>query len=525
MLFSAEQQVNSGAGAALNFIDEQVFSHSSDKIDHEKHRFDQSAMQSKLLYFLHEQDPVAAATYWADHIEATRPAQVEQLLLRLSKAIAAIDLLLNAQVNAILHHPALQQLEASWRGILYLVEQAELYDREQKVKVKLLSLNWSELGRDLNRAIDFDQSEFFKLVYENEFDMPGGEPFGVLLGDYQLSHTIRPGQLYHDIDILKEIAKASAAAFAPFITAVDSAFFGVNDFSELGQVQDISSQFKQPEYIRWQQLREMEDTRFLGLVMPQVLMRSPYSDNGKRSDHFRFKEQLSDPTKDYLWGNAGYAFVAVLIRAFSESGWFAQIRGMKPGQYNFGVVNELPRSCYSTDLQRRHAMPAVNLQIGHRFESELADNGFIPLCAVPYSDIYAFYSNSSVQRAKRYDTAAADVNARLSTMLQHILCVSRFAHYIKVIGRDKVGGYQTAKECEQELQRWLYQYTTATEDASNEVRARHPLRNAQIQVREKPGQPGKYYSIIQLQPHFQLEQMLTTVKLVAELSPQQTNKS
>ncbi|MDP4537667.1 type VI secretion system contractile sheath large subunit [Alkalimonas collagenimarina] len=524
MLSSAEQAADNGAYASLFFVDEGIFADPSDPTTKNKHRFEQSITLSKLLYFLREHDPVAAASYWADHIEAERPTNVQQLLHCFSTAIASIDHLLNLQVNAILHHASLQQLEASWRGILYLLEQTELHDREQKVKVKLLPLNWNELSRDLNRAIDFDQSEFFKLIYENEFDMPGGEPFGVLIGDYQLSHTIRPGQMYHDLDILKEIAKVSAAAFAPFISAVDSAFFGINNFSELGQVHDISSQFKQPEYIRWQQLREMEDTRFLGLVMPQVLMRAPYLDNGTRSDQFRFKEQLTDQEQDYLWGNAGYALAAVLVRAFSESGWFAQIRGMKPGHYNFGVVNELPRCNYNTDLHRQRSQPSVNLQIGHRFESELADNGFIPLCAVPYSDIYAFYSNSSVQKTKRYDTATADVNARLSSMLQHILCVSRFAHYIKVIGRDKVGGYQTAKECEQDLQRWLYQYTTATDDASNEIRARHPLRNAQIQVREKPGEPGKYYSIIHLQPHFQLEQMLTTVKLVAELSPQQSNK-
>lgn len=504
----------------LNFVGEEIFTSAESQSAQNQYGFS----QSKLIFFLQEPDIVASAIYWADHIETKRPNSLEMLMMRFSQAIALIDKQLNEQINTIIHHKTLQKLEASWRGLFYLIEQTDIHDREQKVKIKLLSLTWGELGRDLNKAIDFDQSEFFKLVYENEFDMPGGEPFGVLLGDYQLSHRVRPGQLYHDLDVLKEITKASAAAFSPFITAVDSAFFGVNNFPELGFVNDISSQFKQPDYIRWQQLRDMDDARFLGLVMPEVLMRAPYHADGRRSDTFCFKENLQNPVNDYLWGNACYAFGAVLVRAFSESGWFAQIRGMKAGQQGFGLVEELAKSHYETDLYRKTAKPSVSLQICHRFESELAECGFIPLCFVPYTDKYVFYSNASVQKAKRYDFSNVDVNAKLSAMLQHIFCVSRFAHYIKVINRDKVGGYQTAEECEQHLQRWLYKYTTATEDASQEIRARHPLRNAQIQVREKPGEPGKYYSIIQLQPHFQLEQMLTSIKLVAELSPQQSNK-
>lgn len=475
-----------------------------------------------LSRFLREQDPATAILYWLQHVSCSTVSNTAIIRATLCRAIADIDKLINLQLNEIIHQPVFQQLEASWRGLMYLAEQTERYDREQKVKLKLLSVSWAELSKDISRAIDFDQSDFFKLIYDNEFDMPGGEPFGVLIGDYQISHKLRPGQLINDLDTLKDVARTAAAAFAPFICSPHPSLFGVDHFSELGLVADIASQFRQPEYVKWRSLRAMEDARFLGLVLPQVLMRSPYKDDGSRTESFVFREALARPEMDYLWGNAAFAFGAVLVRAYSESGWFAQIRGMKSGQHNFGIVSNLPVSQYETEKYQPLNKPSVNLLIGHRFEAELSDNGFVPLSVVPYSDFFAFYNNASVQQAKEYDNKLTTVNARLSAMLQYILCVARFAHYIKVIGRDKVGGYHSAEHCEQELQRWLHNYTTASTDASNDVRARHPLREAKIQVREKRGAPGRYYSIIQLQPHFQLDQMITTVKLVAELSPKQT---
>lgn len=493
-----------------------------------------------LTRFLREEQPLKAIMYWLEHVAGHQVDNIAALSAMLCRAIADIDRLINLQLNAIIHHEKLQQLESSWRGLLYLTEQTEAHDREQKVKVKLISLAWPELAKDINRAIDFDQSDFFKLIYDNEFDMPGGEPFGVLIGDYQISHKarsnkarknnadreqLRTGHSGNDLDTLKDVVRTAAAAFAPFICAAHPSLFGVDHFSQLGLVSDIGSQFKQPEYVKWRALRAMEDARFLGMVLPQVLMRSPYKDDGSRTECFVFKESLVCPDQDYLWGNSAFAFAAVLVRAYSESGWFAQIRGMKSGHYNFGLVSQLPVSQYETEKYQPFNKPSVNLLISHRFEADLSDNGFVALSSVPYSDFFAFYNNASVQQAKQYDDHLTGLNARLSAMLQYILCVSRFAHYIKVIGRDKVGGYHSAAECEQDLQRWLHQYTTASTDASLDVRARHPLREAHIQVREKRGEPGRYYSIIKLQPHFQLDQMLTTVKLVAELSPKQHTKT
>lgn len=508
---------------AVKFVSADVFTQTAPSDQHDS-AFSQPVYKrlergGVLARFLRESDPLAAILYWLEHVAGIRTNSANAVSALLCRAIADIDRLINLQLNDIIHHSQLQQLEASWRGLLYLTEQTERHDREQKIKVKLLSLSWLELSKDINRAIDFDQSDFFKLIYDNEFDMPGGEPFGVLIGDYQISHQIRPGQLVNDLDTLKEVARTAAAAFAPFICSAHPSLFGVDHFSELGLVSDIGSQFKQPEYVKWRALRSMEDARFLGVVLPQILMRSPYKDDGSRSESFVFKEALVHAEKDYLWGNAAFAFAAVLVRAYSESGWFAQIRGMKAGQHNFGLVSDLPVSRYETEKYQPNNKPSVNLLVGHRFEAELSDNGFVPLSVVPYSDHFAFYNNASVQQAKSYDDKLSTVNARLSAMLQYILCVARFAHYIKVIGRDKVGGYHSAEHCEQELQRWLHNYTTASSDASSDVRARHPLREARIQVREKRGEPGRYYSIIQLQPHFQLDQMITTVRLVAELSP------
>ncbi|GAA3918563.1 type VI secretion system contractile sheath large subunit [Litoribacillus peritrichatus] len=507
---------------AFNFVSGDVFQDECFDPDTKpkKHGLPRYANTNKLERFLGEKQSVSALLYWLEYIELDESARSKETILPLiSRAIADIDRLINQQVNEIIHHKEFQKLEASWRGVLYLSEQTEAHDREQKVKLKLLPLSWRELSKDISRAIDFDQSEFFKLVYGSEFDIAGGEPFGLLVGDYQVTHRARPGVASNDMDILKDIARTSAAAFAPFVTSADPSLFGVDHFSELGQVSDITNHFQQVEYIKWRALRNMEDSKFLGIAVPQILMRSPYLDNGSRKEGFIFKEKLAKPETDYLWGNSAYAFASVLVRAFTESGWFGQIRGLKAGQYNHGIVTDLPVSQKETTKYQQDSKPSVNVLVGDRLESELSDNGFIPLSSVPYSEYCAYFSNASVQQPPVFDKAVANVNARLSSMLQYIMCVSRFAHYIKVIGREKVGSFQSAQSCERELQTWLHGYTTASDSASEEVRARYPLHEGRIQVREIRGQPGRYYSVIQLQPHFQLDQMVSSIKLVTELTP------
>ncbi|UTV26493.1 type VI secretion system contractile sheath large subunit [Photobacterium atrarenae] len=443
----------------------------------------------------------------------------ERIKIMLRRAIESIDKRLNEQINEILHYEDFKRLESSWRGIRYLTEQNSGCETEMTCKVKIINLNWHELSRDIGRAIDFDQSDFFRLIYSNEFTMPGGEPFGLLLGDYRISHKSHSGLSSNDIDTLQGISSASAAAFAPFITAADPSLFGVDRFSDLAHVKDIAAQFSQAEYFKWRSLRESEDSRFLGIVVPSMLMREPYKRDGSRRECFYFNEKIQNSETDYLWGNGAYAFAAVTLKAFSESGWFSQIRGIVPGQFKRGLVFNLPKSRIQLSRNVEMLKPAVDLQVGDHLEKQLSDGGFIPLSALYQTEYLAFYSNASVNKPRRYESESANVNSRLSSMLQYTLCASRFAHYIKVMGRDKIGSYNTAEELENEFQRWLFQYTTASDEASDEVRAKYPLNEAKIKVREYAGRTGYFYSIIHLRPHFQLDEMVSSMRLITELSP------
>ncbi|WP_281558718.1 type VI secretion system contractile sheath large subunit [Thalassomonas sp. RHCl1] len=486
--------------------------------------------------FLRETDTLKSLLLWLENAaEKLTRFDKKHVLPVLLKAINEIDRQLEQQINSILHHPRFQALEAAWRSLAYVTGQKATFDKGKKVKIKLLDCSWQVLSKDINKAIEFDQSEFFKLVYNNEYDMSGGEPFGVIIGNYHIRHSNRaPNDVgsgvgngfsssqtsaSHDIDVLKDIARCCAAAFAPFITSVQPSFFGADDFSDLAGHSDFSHFFGEDEYLKWHTLRNMDEARFLGLTLPYVLMRAPYLSDGSRSEGFKFKESIINAQQDHLWGNAAFAFAGVLIRAFSESGWFGQIRGMVPGEKKKGLVCDLPLCRYETDLYQNSPKPSVNLLVGDRAEKALSDLGFIPLSAVPGSEHLVFYSNASVQKPQQFDSLPACVNAKLSAMLQYILCVSRFAHYLKVLGREKIGSYHSARLCEQELQTWLHQYTTGSDSASYEVRSKYPLHSAKIKVKEMPGKPGHYYSVIQLQPHFQLDQMVSSIKLVTELTP------
>jgi type VI secretion system protein ImpD len=479
------------------------------------------ALKNKHLVerFLRESDSTRSLLLWLENSShSLNQFDKTSVLPFLLKAIERIDRQLEQQLNAILHHDAFQALEASWRGVLYLVQQQDLHDKDQKVKVKMLDCCWTTLSKDINRAIEFDQSDFFKLIYNNEYDMSGGEPFGTLIGDYQITHKSRPGVSTNDIDILKEISRTAAAAFAPFITSASASLFGADDFADLSAHMNIAKIFEQHEYIKWNSLRKMDDSRFIGLTMPNILMRSPYLIDGTRSEGFKFKESIKNPKKDHLWGNAAYAFGGVLIRAFSESGWFGHIRGLEPGARKKGLVCDLAVSQYEPDLYRKRMKPSVDLLISDRAEKSISDQGFIPLSPVLGCEHLVFYSNASVQKPPKYELLEDNINAKLSSMLQYILCVSRFAHYIKVLGREKIGSLHSAEACQRELQLWLHKYTTASDVSSDDVRSKYPLRSAQVQVKEIRGKPGHFYSIIQLQPHFQLDQMVSSIKLVTELT-------
>jgi type VI secretion system protein ImpD len=440
----------------------------------------------------------------------------DEVLDRLNLDIAELDIQLTEQLNAILHHPSFQKLEASWRGLHYLTDKAA---GQRDIKLRVLNLSWHELSRDLDRAIEFDQSQFFSKIYSEEFGSPGGEPFGVILGDYEVSHRIRPDHP-NDIDALESLAHVAAAAFAPMIMGAHPSLFGLDDFAALGSPLNLPRTFQQLEYLRWHRIRDTEDTRFIGLVLPRVLMRVPYQDEELRPAGFRFSEQVAGPdNRNYLWGSAVYALGAVLVREFAQSGWLAAIQGVERGVEAGGLVTGLPQHDFGTDAENLVLKYSTDVMITDREEKELGELGFMPLCVCKDTPWSAFYGSASVQKPKMYDEVPATVNARLSAMLQYMFCVSRFAHYLKVIGRDRVGSFATAQECQNYLQRWLLNYTIAADDASMQAKAKAPLREGRVEVREQPGKPGSYYCVMHLRPHFQLDQVVTAVRLVTDLSP------
>lgn len=473
----------------------------------------------ELERFLREPNPAKALVHWLGPAALQGPDWKRRVLQRLGRDVARLDALLNEQVNAILHHPRFQKLEASWRGLRYLVEQVP---EGENIKIRVLSVTWKELERDVVRALDFDQSQLFHKVYDDEFGTPGGEPFGVLLGDYAVRHTPGPEHPVDDVATLTGIASVAAAGFAPFITGVHPALLGLNSFGELERPLNLPKTFEQLEYLKWRTFQAREEARFVGLTLPQVIMRLPYQDSTDRVDGFRFREEAGAPDRHaYLWGNAVYAFGGVLIRAFAQTGWFASIRGVERGENRLaggGLVTGLPVQSFATDRPGLIPKCPTDVIISDVQEKELEDLGLIPLCYCQDTELAVFYGNQSVQRPKVYDELAATVNASLSAMLQYTLCVSRFAHYLKVISRDRIGSFAGPEKCEEYLRRWLTGYTMASDTATAEMKARYPLREAQVQVREVRGRPGTYACVIHLRPHFQLDQMVTAVRLVTNFS-------
>jgi type VI secretion system protein ImpD len=435
------------------------------------------------------------------------------------RLIAAIDRTLSEQVSAILHHPDFQRLEASWRSLKYLANAAHDIDR---TKLRILSVSWKDLARDLTRAVEFDQSQMFDKIYNQEFGMPGGEPFGLLIGDYEVSPLPMPGQP-DTIAVLREMAKVSAAAFAPFLCGAAPAMFGVDHFHELGARSEIGAVFRQVEYQRWREFQRNsttnEDLRFLGLTLPHILIREPWADDGSRRDGFRFRETVDhDGGHGYLWSSAAYAFASVVLRAFGDSGWFTEIRGARRDVLGGGLVVDLPVPSFATDRPGIAIKLSTDVEISDRQERELSELGFIPLSKARYTDYSVFFGNQSIQIPQKFEEAAATVNARLSSMMQYLLCVSRFAHYIKVMCRDRLGSFATPAEAEDFLNRWLINHCVDNDDAADSVKARFPLKRASAEVRESPGRPGIYSCKLWLQPHFQLDEISAGFRLVTEVA-------
>ncbi|HWF60162.1 MAG TPA: type VI secretion system contractile sheath large subunit [Nitrospira sp.] len=425
----------------------------------------------------------------------------------ISARIADIDRLLTAQLNAIMHAPEFQKLEGAWRGLHYLVMQSET---SSMLKLRVLNISKKELAKDLEKAAEFDQSALFKKVYEEEYGTFGGAPYGALIGDYEF------GRNPMDIGLLEKISNVAAAAHAPFLAAADPGLMGLESFTDLPNPRDLAKKFETPDYAKWKSFRESEDSRYVGLTLPRVLMRLPYGPDTVPVETFNFKEDVdgTDHSK-YLWGNAAYAMATRLTDSFAKYGWCATIRGVEGG----GKVEGLPTHTFSTDDGEIAMKCPTEIAITDRREKELADLGFIPLVHCKGTDYAAFFGAQSSQKPKKYDTDAANANARLSTQLQYLFAMSRFAHYLKAIMRDKIGSFMTRKECEVYLNRWISNYVVSSEDAGMELKAKHPLKEARVEVAEIPGKPGCYRAVCFLKPHFQLDELTISLRLVAELPP------
>ncbi|WP_372394684.1 type VI secretion system contractile sheath large subunit [Azospirillum sp. HJ39] len=419
--------------------------------------------------------------------------------------IAEIDELISGQLNEILHEPDLQKLEATWRGMHYMVSRAET---GPTLKLRFLNASKKELLADFEKASEFDQSSLFKAIYEAEYGTFGGQPYGMLIGDYEF------GRNAQDMELLKSMSQVAAAAHAPFISAASPRLFDMDSFAELGNPRDLSKIFESSELAKWKSLRESEDSRYVTLALPHILMRLPYGPDTKPVEGVNFTEDVdgADHSK-FVWGNAAWALGARITDAFSKYGWCAAIRGVEGG----GLVEGLPAYSFKTDNGDIALKCPTEVAITDRREKELNDLGFISLIHCKGTDYAAFFGGQTVNKPKIYNTDSANANARLSAVLPYVMAASRFAHYLKAIMRDKVGSFQSRADIQKFLNTWIAQYVNLDDQASHPTKARLPLREARVDVFEVPGKPGAYRATVFLRPHFQLEELTTSIRLVAEL--------
>ncbi len=419
--------------------------------------------------------------------------------------IAQIDELLSDQMNAIMHDPAFQQLEASWRGLHYLVMNSET---GTQLKIRVLNITKKELLNDMEKATEFDQSVMFKQIYEEEYGTFGGNPYSFLVGDFEF------GRHPQDMSILEKMSGVAAAAHAPFIAAASPRLFDMDSFNELGVPRDLAKSFESTELVKWRSFRESEDSRYVTLTLPHMLLRLPYGPDTVPVDGFDYREDVDgrDSAK-YLWGNSAYAMAQRITNAFAQYKWCAAIRGVEGG----GLVEGLPAHTFKTESGDIALKCPTEIAITDRREKELNDLGFVSLCHCKGTDFAAFFGGQTANKPKQYNTNEATANARISGMLPYVLAASRFAHYIKVIMRDKIGSFMTRDNVSSFLNTWISQYVLLNDDAPQTVKARFPLREARVDVMDVPGKPGCYKAIVFLKPHFQLDELTVSIRLVAEL--------
>ncbi len=421
--------------------------------------------------------------------------------------IEQIDQLISSQLNEILHHPEVKKLEASWRGLHFLVMNTETSTR---LKLRLFNVAQKELLNDLEKAVEFDQSVLFKKVYEEDYGTFGGHPFSLLMGDFEF------GRHPQDIALLEKLSNVAAAAHAPFIAAASPRLFDMSSFTELAVPRDLAKVFESMELIKWRSFRASEDSRYVSLVLPHVLLRLPYGPDTLPVEGMNYVEDVNgtDHSK-YLWGNAAWALTQRITDAFAHYGWCAAIRGVEGG----GAVEGLPAHTFTTSAGDLALKCPTEVAITDRREKELDGLGFISLCHKKNSDLAVFFGGQTTNMAKVYNTAEANSNARISAMLPYVLAASRFAHYLKVIMRDKIGSFMTRDNVQTYLNNWISDYVLINDNAPQEIKAQYPLREARVDVSEVAGKPGAYRATVFLRPHFQLEDLTASIRLVASLPP------
>ena len=422
--------------------------------------------------------------------------------------IAAIDAKLSEQVNVIMHQEEFQQLESSWRGLHYLVNNTET---DEMLKIRVFNISKKELGRTLKkfRGTAWDQSPIFKKIYEEEYGQFGGAPYGSLVGDYYFDHSPQ------DTQLLGDIAQVSAAAHVPFLTAAAPTLLGMDSWSELANPRDLTKIFQTPEYAAWRSLRESDDSRYIGLCMPRYLARLPYGEKTEPVDEFHFEEDVegADSNK-FCWSNAAYAMATNITRAFKLYGWCTRIRGIESG----GAVEDLPAFTFPTDDGGVDMKCPTEIAISDRREAELAKNGFMPLIHKKNSDFAAFIGAQSLQKPQEYDDPAATANANLSARLPYLFASCRFAHYLKCMVRDKIGSTMSKTQLEGWLGSWLNMYIDGSPDTSTEeFKASHPLSEGKVVIEENEENPGYYSAKFFLKPHYQLEGLTVSLRLVSRV--------
>ncbi|MFC4161725.1 type VI secretion system contractile sheath large subunit [Chitinimonas lacunae] len=422
--------------------------------------------------------------------------------------IAELDRKLSEQINLIIHHEEFQQLESAWRGLHYLITNTET---DEMLKIKVMPVTKQELHRNLRRfkGIAWDQSPLFKRVYEEEYGQFGGEPFGCLVGDYYFDHSPT------DVELLRELAKTAAAAHCPFIAGASPTSMQMDSWQELANPRDLTKIFQTPEYAAWRSLRESEDSRYLGLAMPRFLARLPYGANTNPVEEFDFEEDTaSGDHSRYSWANSAYAMAVNINRSFKYYGWCTRIRGVESG----GLVENLPCHTFPTDDGGVDLKCPTEIAISDRREAELAKNGFMPLLHRKNSDVAAFIGAQSLQKPTEYYDPDATANAQLSARLPYLFAVCRFAHYLKCIVRDKIGSFKSEDEMRRWLNNWILNYVDGDPANSSETtKAKRPLAAAEVQLEEDESNPGYYRAKFFLRPHYQLEGLTVSLRLVSKL--------